>query len=149
MITIGQIQTHLNTHPGMRLSIFGDSDVGDVKFRFQNFKIFCANNFGFMHLLTGGNELQSHFHVKNIRNNYANRNHFDTGSQFGNFSKFMFSRRNRWQNYFPKDPTTIKKGHLETELDWHARTSFVRCLQKFNVRIRFWGGISDTDMDTQ
>ena len=47
-----------------------------------------------MHLLTGGNELQSHFRVKNIRNNnYANRNQFVTGSQFGNSSKFMFSRR--------------------------------------------------------
>ena len=59
---------------------------------FKNFEIF-VNSFGFMHFLTGGNELQSHFHVKNICKNYANRNQFVTGSQFQNFSKFMFSRR--------------------------------------------------------
>ena len=38
-----------------------------------------------MHLLTGGNELQSHFHAKNLRKNYANGNQFVTGSQFQNF----------------------------------------------------------------
>ena len=44
-----------------------------------------VNNFRFMHLLTGGNELQSHFHAKNLRKNYANGNQFVTGSQFQNF----------------------------------------------------------------
>ena len=71
-----------------------------IKIKFSKISKFFVNNFGFMHFLTGGNELQSHFHVKNICKNYANRNQFVTGSQFQNFSKFMFSRRKPW-HFFP------------------------------------------------
>ena len=73
-----------------------------------------VNNFRFMHLLTGGNELQSHFHVKNIRKNYVNHNQFVTGSQFQNFPS-LCSQDVSHEIIFLNFAETIKNDSREHE----------------------------------